>query len=133
MFSNQGYTLVMINPHGLTGVSKKSEEACKKLLGWLPYENIINGLKHAIKIIDYMDIYIICVIGGSCDGYMINWIEGDSDLFKCLVNHNGAFNVISKFYCTGELWFQKSEFWPKNKIGWNPFDGKDIKNYKNSP
>ena len=66
---------------------------------------------------------------------MINWIEGHSDLFKCLVNHDGAFSVISKFYGTDELWFQKSEFCPKDKIGCNPFDGKDIRDgyEKNSP
>ena len=44
-----------------------------------------------------MDINRICAAGESYGGYMINWIEGHSDLFKCLVNHDGAFSVISKF------------------------------------
>ena len=135
MFSNQGYAVVMINPHGSTGVSSKFQDAVRNDWGGVPYEDIINGLKYVINNNKYMDINRVCAAGGSYGGYMINWIEGHSDLFKCLVNHDGAFSVISKFYGTDELWFQKSEFCPKDKIGCNPFDGKDIRDgyEKNSP
>lgn len=38
----------------------------------------------------------LCVSGG----YMINWINGHSDMFKCLVNHDGIFNLRTLYYST---------------------------------
>ena len=70
---------------------------------------------------------VICAAGGSYGGYMINWIEGHSDLFKCLVNHDGDFSGIAQFYGTDEIFFEMSEYCPKGKIGCKPFDGKDIR------
>jgi dipeptidyl aminopeptidase/acylaminoacyl peptidase len=135
VFSNRGYAVIMINPHGSIGVSSKFQDAVRNDWGGIPYEDIINGLKYVLSKNNYMDDKKICAAGGSYGGYMINWIEGHSNLFKCLVNHDGAFSVISKFYGTDELWFQKSEFCPKDKIGCNPFDGKEIRDgyEKNSP
>ena len=43
---------------------------------------------------------------GFCDvvfyqgGYMINWINGHTDMFKCLVNHDGIFNLRTLYYST---------------------------------
>lgn len=31
---------------------------------------------------------------------MINWINGHSDMFKCLVNHDGIFNLRTLYYST---------------------------------
>ena len=41
---------------------------------------------------------------------MINWIEGHTDRFKCLVNHDGVFNQESMYSSTEELWFPEWEF-----------------------
>ena len=49
MFSNQGYAVVMINPHGSTGVSTKFQDAVRNDWGGVPYEDIINGLKYVIN------------------------------------------------------------------------------------
>jgi len=87
----------------------------------------------------FVDSLNLFSAGGSYRGYMINWIKGHNDnseiKFKTLAVHDGAFSVISKFYSTDELWFQKSEFFPPAKIGYNPFDNKKIREGfdKNSP
>ena len=31
---------------------------------------------------------------------MINWINGHTDMFKCLVNHDGIFNLRTLYYAT---------------------------------
>ena len=135
MYAQQGYAVVMINPHGSTGVSSQFQNAVRNDWGGVPYQDIITGINYAVNNYNYLDKDKICAAGGSYGGYMINWINGHTDMFKCLVNHDGAFSVISKFYGTEELWFQKAEFCPTDKIGCNPFDGKEIRDgyEKNSP
>ena len=129
LFSNQGYAVVMINPHGSTGVSTEFREAVRNDFGGVPYEDIINGLKYAINNNDYMDINNVCAAGGSYGGYMINWIEGHNDLFqfKCLVNHDGDFSGIAQFYGTDELWFEMTGYCPKDKPGCKPYESKSIR------
>ena len=57
---------------------------------------------------------------------MIDWIEGHSDRFRCLVSHAGVYNLESMYGATEELWFPEWEFggtpW-SNAEGfdrWNP-------------
>lgn len=55
---------------------------------------------------------------------MINWINGNTNRFKCLVNHDGIFNLTSLYYSTEELWFPEWEFglpWDKNS-GYEKFN-----------
>ena len=129
LFANQGYAVVMINPHGSTGVSTEFRELVRNDFGGVPYEDIINGLKYALNQNKYMDENRVCAAGGSYGGYMINWIEGHNDLFKfkCLVNHDGDFSGIAQFYGTDELWYEMTEYCPKDKTGCTPFDGKSIR------
>ena len=119
----------MINPHFSTRLILIND------CGGVPYKDIISGINYVINNYNYVDKDQICTAGGSYRGYMINWINGHTDIFKCLVNHDGAFSVISRFYGTDELWFKKAEFCPTDRIGCNPFDGKKIRDRyeRNSP
>ena len=129
LFANHGYAVVMVNPHGSTGVSTSFREAVRNDFGGVPYEDIINGLKYAIKNNKYMDSERVCAAGGSYGGFMINWIEGHNDLFnfKCLVNHDGDFSGVAQFYGTDEIFYEMTEYCPKEKPGCRPFDGKEIR------
>ena len=135
LYAQQGYVVVMINPHGSTGVTSAFQNAVRNDWGGVPYEDLITGMNYVFDTYNFVDKDKACALGGSYGGYMMNWINGHTDMFKCLVNHDGAFSVISKFYGTDELWFQKAEFCPYDKIGCNPFDGKEIRDgyEKNSP
>ena len=123
------------NPHGSTGVSQKFQDAVRNDWGGVPFKDIMTGLQYAYEHYNFLDPNNTCAAGGSYGGYMINWLEGHTTNFKCLINHDGAFSTISKFYGTEELWFQKAEFCPRDKIGCNPFDGPEIREgyEKNSP
>ncbi len=127
LFAQEEYVIIMINIHGSTGVSTDFQNAVRNDWGGVPYDDIITGMNYVFDNFDYVDKDKVCAAGGSYGGYMINWINGHTDMFKCLVNHDGAFSVISKFYGTDELWFQKAEFCPTDKIGCNPFDGPEIR------
>src|SRR5712671_5801287 len=43
-------------------------------------------------------------------GYVVNWIAGHTDRFKCLVSHDGVFDLASEYGATEELWFPEWEF-----------------------
>ncbi|MBU1339663.1 MAG: prolyl oligopeptidase family serine peptidase, partial [Acidobacteria bacterium] len=51
-----------------------------------------------------------CALGASYGGYMINWIEGHTDRFNCLVSHAGVFDLRSMYGETEEIWFPEWEF-----------------------
>lgn len=59
-------------------------------------------------------------------GYLINWINGHTDRFRCLVNHDGMFDTSGAFYTTEELWFPEWEFrgtpWEQEELyrKWSP-------------
>ena len=51
---------------------------------------------------------------------MTNWIEGHTNRFKCIVTHDGMFDLESAYGTTDELWFMEWEFRGKP---WD-YDGK---------
>ena len=65
LFVNHGYAVVMINPHGSTGVSTSFREAVRNDFGGIPFEDIINGLKYALEKNSFMDSEKVCAAGGS--------------------------------------------------------------------
>jgi dipeptidyl aminopeptidase/acylaminoacyl peptidase len=100
----------MVNFHGSTGYWQKFIDAINGNWGGAPYEDVMLGLDHAEKTYPFVDKGRECALGASYGGYMINWIEGHSDRFKCLVSHDGMFNTQSAFGTTEELWFNEWEF-----------------------
>jgi len=49
-------------------------------------------------------------LGRSYGGFMVNWIEGHTDRFACLVGVDGSSNQVSAYGSTEELWFPEWEF-----------------------
>jgi dipeptidyl aminopeptidase/acylaminoacyl peptidase len=48
--------------------------------------------------------------GASYGGYMIDWMAGHTERFKCFVSHDGVYNPMSMYGTTEELWFPEWEF-----------------------
>jgi dipeptidyl aminopeptidase/acylaminoacyl peptidase len=110
LFAANGYVVVTINFHGSTGYGQKFIDAINGNWGGAPYEDLMLGLDYAEKTYPFIAKDRECALGASYGGYMINWIEGHSDRFKCLVSHDGMFNTESAFGTTEELWFNEWEF-----------------------
>jgi dipeptidyl aminopeptidase/acylaminoacyl peptidase len=108
--SGQGYVVVMINFHGSTGYGQKFIDAINGNWGGAPFEDLMKGLDYAEKTYPFIDKDRECALGASYGGYMINWILGHTDRFKCLVSHDGMFNAESAWGSTEELWFNDWEF-----------------------
>jgi dipeptidyl aminopeptidase/acylaminoacyl peptidase len=105
-----GYVVIMINFHGSTGYGQKFIDAINGDWGGAPFEDLMKGLDYAEEHYAFIDKTRECALGASYGGYMINWILGHTDRFKCLVSHDGMFNSESAWGTTEELWFNDWEF-----------------------
>ncbi|TPX58401.1 hypothetical protein SpCBS45565_g08016 [Spizellomyces sp. 'palustris'] len=110
IFTGAGYAVVVINFHGSTGYGPDFTKSILKHWGGRPYHDLMRGLDFALENFPFIDSKRVAALGASYGGYMINWINGHTNRFKCLVNHDGTFNTLSSYYSTDELYFMESEF-----------------------
>jgi len=110
MFASRGYVVVMINPRGSTGYGQKFTDEISKDWGGKVYVDLMNGLDEVLKAYSFIDSSRMAAAGASYGGYMMNWILGHTDRFKCIVSHDGVFNPASAYGTTEELWFNEWEF-----------------------
>ena len=110
LLAANGYVVVMINPRGSTGYGQAFIDGINGDWGGKPFVDLMNGLDYAEKTYPFIDRDRECALGASYGGYMINWILGHPNHFKCLVSHDGMFNTDSAYGSTEELWFNEWEF-----------------------
>src|SRR5215472_15255183 len=126
LLAADGYVVVMINPRGSTGYGQKFIDEINGDWGGKPFVDLMNGLDFAEKTYPFIDKNRECALGASYGGYMINWILGHTNRFKCLVSHDGMFNAESAYGSTEELWFNEWEFkgvpWANRELyrKWSP-------------
>jgi len=108
--TRSGYVVIMINFHGSTGYGQQFIDAINGDWGGAPFEDLMDGLDYAEKTYPFIDKDRECALGASYGGYMIDWILGHTDRFKCLVTHDGMFDAVSAWGTTEELWFNDWEF-----------------------
>ena len=110
MFASRGYVVVMINPRGSTGYGQRFTDEISKDWGGKVYEDLMNGLDYVLKTYSFIDGNRMAAAGASYGGYMMNWILGHTNRFRCIVSHDGVFNPASAYGTTEELWFNEWEF-----------------------
>ena len=109
-YAAAGYAVVMVDFHGSVGYGQAFTDAITGDWGGKPLEDLQKGLAAALDRYEWMDGDNVCALGASYGGYMVNWIAGNwPDRFKCLVNHDGVFDMRSMYYSTEELWFPEWE------------------------
>ena len=122
MFAARGYVVAMVNPRGSTGYGQKFTDEITGDWGGNVYVDLMNGVDYILKTYSFIDGNAMAAAGASYGGYMINWIAGTSNRFKCLVNHDGVYNPWSMYGTTEELWFVEWEF------GGTPYNNPDLYN-----
>ena len=105
-----GYAVIAVNFHGSTGFGQKFTDSISGDWGGKPYEDLLKGLDHALANYPWLDADRVGALGASYGGWMINWINGHTRRFKCLVNHDGGFDEFANYFTTEELWFPEWEF-----------------------
>ena len=134
MFAAPGYVVAMINFHGSTGYGRRFTDSISGDWGGKPYQDIMLGLRYLHGRYPFIDAGRNAAAGASYGGYMVDWIEGQTDAFKCLVSHSGVFDLRSMYGATEELWFPEWEYlgtpWtsPEQYAKWSP--SSHVKNFK---
>ncbi|KAJ2703487.1 dipeptidylpeptidase [Coemansia sp. IMI 203386] len=123
VFASAGFVTVALDPQGSTGYGQKFTDAIRNQWGGKPYHSLMQSLDQLLEARPYIDSTRMAALGASYGGYMINWINGHTDRFRCLVNHDGMFSTISTYYSTEELYFPETEF------EGTPFDEQARANY----
>ena len=109
IYAGAGYLTLAINFHGSTGYGQSFTDAISGDWGGAPYKDLMKGLDHLLAHEKTADGERMCALGASYGGYMVNWIAGHTDRFKCLINHDGLFDLRSMYTSTEELWFPEWE------------------------
>ncbi|ODV89638.1 hypothetical protein CANCADRAFT_46053 [Tortispora caseinolytica NRRL Y-17796] len=103
--------VLLVNPTGSTGYGQAFTQSIKNNWGSLPYVDLVLGLKHAVRVYDYIDESRAAIAGASFGGYMANWIQGN-DLGRAvnaIVCHDGI-TSLSNVMATDQLYFPLWEF-----------------------
>jgi dipeptidyl aminopeptidase/acylaminoacyl peptidase len=119
-FAGAGYAVMTVNFHGSTGFGQAFTDSISGDWGGKPFEDLMLGLDAALAQHDWIDASRVGALGASYGGWMINWINGQTDRFQCLVCHDGEFDEFSSYFATEELWFPEWEFggvpWEKPEL-----------------
>jgi dipeptidyl aminopeptidase/acylaminoacyl peptidase len=108
-FAARGYVVVATDFHGSTGYGQKFKEEISGDWGGLAYDDVMRATDAAEKL-PFVVPGHTCAAGASFGGYMIDWIAGHTDRFRCLVSHDGVYDLTSEYGSTEELWFPEWEF-----------------------
>ncbi len=126
MYAARGWVVAEINFHASAGYGQAFSDAIVGDWGGKPYQDIIKGLGYLHGRYPFIDMSRNAAAGASYGGYMINWILGQTDIFKCLISHDGVFDLRSMWGSTEELWFpeweQQGTPWtnPEQYTKWSP-------------
>jgi dipeptidyl aminopeptidase/acylaminoacyl peptidase len=107
-FAARGYVVLAVNARGSTGYGRAFEEQISGDWGGLAYDDVMRSVDAAEKL-PYVLPGRTCAAGASFGGYMIDWIAGHTDRFKCLVSHDGVYDLAAEYGSTEELWFPEWE------------------------
>jgi len=119
-YAGAGYAAVMVDFHGSTGYGQAFTDAIRGDWGGKPYEDLMKGLDHALGRYSFLDPEGVCALGASYGGYMVNWIAGQTDRFRCLVSHDGNIDERTAYLMTEELWFPE---WEHGGVLWENPEG----------
>ncbi len=92
-----GYVLVQTNYTGSTGFGEAFANDIERDVLRGPAEEVLEGAAEAVRRYPFIDASRQCAIGASYGGYLMNWFNGHTSQFKCLVIHAGASNNESQY------------------------------------
>ncbi len=111
-----GYLVRYFNARGTTaGYGQAWTRASEGDQGGKDFEETMLGVDDLIRL-PYVDAERLGVTGGSCGGFMTNWIVGHSDRFAAAVTQRSIVNQVS-FFGTSDIGPECTE----GETGANPF------------
>ena len=123
-FAAQGYVAAAVNFHGSTSWGQEFAACIQGGHGDKPFTDIMKATDALIET-GYVDESRMAAAGGSYGGYLVCWIAGHTDRFRCLVNHAGVFDLLAEYasdVTQGRLQAYGGEPWDRLEAidRWNP-------------
>jgi acylaminoacyl-peptidase len=110
VWAAMGYAVVMVDFHGSSGYGEAFAKSIVGHWGDRPLTDLQKGWSYALSRFSFLDGNRACALGGSYGGYMVAWIAGNwTKPWKCLVNHDGVFDIRLMSYSTDIPGFQQSQ------------------------
>jgi acylaminoacyl-peptidase len=110
VWAGMGYAVVMVDFHGSSGYGEAFGKSIIGHWGDRPLTDLQKGWTYALGHYGFLDSGRACALGGSYGGYMVAWIAGNwTQPWKCLVNHDGVFDIRLMSYSTDIPGFQQSQ------------------------
>jgi dipeptidyl aminopeptidase/acylaminoacyl peptidase len=91
LFASRGYVVACVNFHGSSGFGQDFTDSITGDLANKPFTDIMKATDYLVQQ-PYIDKERLAAAGASYGGYMIAWINGHTDRFRCLVCHAGVYN-----------------------------------------
>jgi dipeptidyl aminopeptidase/acylaminoacyl peptidase len=92
-----GYVILQTNYTGSTGFGEKFADGIERDVLRGPAQELLEAIEEAGKRYPFLDLSRQAAIGGSYGGYLMNWLNGHTDQFRCIVNHAGPVNNESQY------------------------------------
>lgn len=115
LYSGYGYVVAFPNPHGSTGYGQEFTAAISGDWGGKVYQDIMLVTDSLAKL-PFIDTARIGAMGWSYGGYFMNWLQANTNRYKCFVSMMGLFDLPSFWGTTEELWFPE---WDLKGQPWN--------------
>lgn len=97
LLASPGYVVLETNYTGSTGFGEKFADDIERDVLRGPAQEILEAIDEAIRRYPYIDGTRQAAAGASYGGYLMNWFNGHTNQFKCIVNHAGAINNESQY------------------------------------
>lgn len=117
-FAANDYIVVKPNLHAAPSYGRSFHEAIQNNWGIIDQADIEACIDYLCTNRPYIDAKRIGAMGRSYGGFLVNWLNGNSDRFACFVSIDGCFDQLMMYYSTDELWFPEKEF------GGSPIDNR---------
>jgi dipeptidyl aminopeptidase/acylaminoacyl peptidase len=125
LLTSPGYVLLMTNYTGSTGYGEEFAQAVHKDILRGPAAEVEQAAEEAVRQFPFIDGARQAAVGASYGGYLMNWFEGNTKRFKCLVSHAGPADNTSFYGATdgaydwevrtgGPVWEQKGAWRDEN-------------------
>jgi len=96
LFAAPGYVAALVNFQGSTSWG---QDFAKRIQGeWAarPFADLERATD-ALLALGFVDGTRMAATGGSYGGYMMSWIAGHSDRYRCIVNHAGVCDLMGQY------------------------------------
>jgi dipeptidyl aminopeptidase/acylaminoacyl peptidase len=125
VYPGKGYVVAFANPTGSTGRGQPFVDAISKDWGGRVYRDLMQ-VADALEKLPYVDPERMGAMGWSYGGYMMMWMQGHTQRFKCQASMMGLYDLRSFYGATEELWF------PEYDMGGTPWESEHYERWSPS-